>query len=314
MSALRIPPCTVPTFYFIGVSTTQSSIMQVFPRWMDILNLDVQIAGYDAPLGAPRETYRAIVEHIRHDPLVRGGLITAHKIDLLEACHDLFDELDSYAQLCGEVSAIARRNGGKLCGAAKDPVSSGITWETFVPAGHFARTGGEVLCLGSGGAAVAISVYLASAPDRPDRFVLVDREQSRLDHARSIHARLRTDIQFEYLLNDAAVQNDALMASLPRGSVVINATGMGKDRLGSPITNAGQFPQNGIAWELNYRGELDFLHQAERQAQQQHLHIEDGWSYFLHGWTQAIAEVFQLQLTPELFARLDEAAQALRQT
>jgi shikimate 5-dehydrogenase len=310
---MTIPPCTVPTFYFIGVTTTQSSIMQVFPRWMDILGLDVQIAGYDAPLGAPPETYRAIVEHIRRDPLACGGLITAHKIDLLEACRDLFDELDSYAQLCGEVSAIAKRAGGKLVGYAKDPVSSGIAWESFVPADHFARTGAQVLCLGSGGAAVAISVYLANAADRPSRFTLVDREQSRLDHARAIHRRLQTDMAFEYILNNDTAQNDRLMAALPPGSIVINATGMGKDRPGSPITDAGQFPRNGIVWELNYRGELDFLHQAERQAEAKQLQVEDGWNYFVHGWTQAIAEVFQLQLTPSLFARLDEAARASRQ-
>jgi shikimate 5-dehydrogenase len=309
MRAPAIPPCAVPTFYFIGVSTAKSSIMQVFPRWMDILGLDVQIAGYDAPLGAPRETYRAIVEHIRHDPLARGGLITAHKIDLLNACRDLFDALDSYALLCDEVSLLAKANGG-LFGCAKDPVSAGAAWETFVPAAHFAQTGGQVLCLGSGGAAVAISVYLARAADRPARFIFVDREQSRLGHAHSIHQRLQTDIRFEYILNEDAGQNDALMAALPPGSVVINATGMGKDRPGSPISDAGRFPQNGIVWELNYRGELHFLHQAKRQ--ERNLHIEDGWSYFVHGWTQALAEAFSLELTPEWFARLNEAAQAVR--
>jgi shikimate 5-dehydrogenase len=124
---------------------------------------------------------------------------------------------------------------------------------------------------------------------------------------------LQSDIQFEYVLNEDAAQNDSLMAALPPSSVVINATGMGKDRPGSPITDAGQFPQNGIAWELNYRGELDFLHQAEQQAQRHQLHIEDGWHYFVHGWTQAIAEVFQLQLTPDLFQQLDDAARAFRQ-
>ena len=65
-------------------------------------------------------------------------------------------------------------------------------------------------------------------------------------------------------------------------------------------------------WELNYRGELDFLHQAERQSEKCNIVIEDGWIYFLHGWTQVIAEVFHLDLTPEIFAQLDEAASSLR--
>ncbi len=69
---------------------------------------------------------------------------------------------------------------------------------------------------------------------------------------------------------------------------------------------------NGLVWELNYRGELDFLHQAERQAEARKLTIEDGWVYFLHGWTQVVAEVFHLDLTPDLFAKLAEAAATIR--
>mgnify|MGYP003349352805 CR=1 FL=1 len=50
----------------------------------------------------------------------------------------------------------------------------------------------------------------------------------------------------------------------------------------------------------------------ERRAAQDNLTIEDGWIYFLHGWTQVVAEVFDVQLTPEVFAKLDEAASELR--
>ena len=83
------------------------------------------------------------------------------------------------------------------------------------------------------------------------------------------------------------------MASLPEYSIVINATGMGKDTPGSPLTDLGIFPKNGIAWEFNYRGELDFMHQALRQIESRNLKVEDGWVYFLHGWSQVIAEVLQ---------------------
>ena len=27
-----------------------------------------------------------------------------------------------------------------------------------------------------------------------------------------------------------------------------------------------------------------------------HLQIEDGWTYFIHGWTQVIAEVFHIDI------------------
>jgi shikimate 5-dehydrogenase len=251
------------------------------------------------------------VQHIKDDPLSKGALVTTHKIDLLAAARDLFDYLDPYAELCGEISCISKQD-GKLCGHAKDPISSGLTWDGFIEPGHWARTNAEVLCLGAGGAAVAISVHAARQADFPQRFITVDIAQHRLDELKHIHHKLACGIQFQYVLNDKPDYNDELMVSLPDGSLIINATGMGKDRPGSPITDGGLFPQNGLVWELNYRGELDFLHQAERQVAARHLKIEDGWVYFLHGWTQVVAEVFHITLTPELFDKLDEAASALR--
>jgi shikimate 5-dehydrogenase len=298
--------------YFIGVTTGKSSIMQVFPKWAAILGINAQLVGYDAPLQAPTHTYREIVERIKGDPHTAGALVTAHKIDLLTAARDLFDDLDPYANLCREVSCISKR-AGRLIGAAKDPISSGLTLEGFVPAGHWSATGAEVLCLGAGGAAIAISVYLAQAvSNTPRRFIAVDVNQTRLDNLRDIHQALDTPMQFEYLLNNDPVRNDRLMAALPAGSLVVNATGMGKDRPGSPVTDAGVFPARSLVWELNYRGDLDFLHQAKHQQTARDLLIEDGWRYFLHGWTQVVAEVFDVALNPALFAQLAASAESVR--
>ena len=55
-------------------------------------------------------------------------------------------------------------------------------------------------------------------------------------------------------------------------------------------------PENGIAWDLNYRGELIFLDQARAQEKARNLRVEDGWVYFIHGWTQVIAEVFHIDI------------------
>jgi shikimate 5-dehydrogenase len=94
--------------------------------------------------------------------------------------------------------------------------------------------------------------------------------------------------------------------------MIINATGMGKDTPGSPITDAGLFPQDGIAWELNYRGELDFLHQARRQSEARHLTVVDGWYYFLAGWSMILGQILDIDITPLLFARLAQAAEQIR--
>ncbi len=74
-------------------------------------------------------------------------------------------------------------------------------------------------------------------------------------------------------------------------SLVINATGLGKDAPGSPaLPMHPPFPVRAVVWELNYRGDLVFLDQARRQQAAGKLQIEDGWTHFIHGWTQVIAE------------------------
>ncbi len=314
MTITALQKQTKPTMYFIGVTTTQSSIMKIFPKWAHILGLDAQLVGYDAPIHADEDIYRAIVQHIKDDPLSVGALITTHKIDLLNACRDMFNWLDPYAEVCDEISCIAKVD-GVLDGYAKDPISSGLTLEHFVPRVHWEQNQADVLCLGAGGAAIAISVYIAQQTKvnhHPQKFIVVDILQERLDSIRSIHAKLETPIQFEYHLTSDASENDRIMADLPNGSMVINATGLGKDRTGSPLTDAGIFPHDGLVWELNYRGQRDFMKQAQQQADTRNLIIEDGWVYFLHGWTQVVAEIFQIDLTSERFTQLDGAALALR--
>ena len=313
MTVTPPPPCTRPTLYFIGVTTTKSSIMRVFPQWAEILGIEADIRGYDAEPNAPAEAYRTIVQHLRDDPLAMGALVTTHKISLLNAARDLIDELDPHARTCGEVSCLSKRD-GRLIGHAKDPITSAASWRSFVPTDHWLG-GGEVLCLGAGGSAVAIA---ASVPeferpgDRPRAIHFVTRSAPRLEHLKAVTATIDTDVSFSYRVNDDPAVNDALMAELPPGSLVINATGMGKDSPGSPLTDAGVFPERGLAWELNYRGELDFLHQARRQERARGLIVEDGWVYFVHGWSAVVTEVFDVELTPDLYAAFDRAASALR--
>jgi hypothetical protein len=42
------------------------------------------------------------------------------------------------------------------------------------------------------------------------------------------------------------------------------------------------------------------------------LRVENGWVCFLYGWSQVIAQALHIDLPPELFARLDEAASNVR--
>jgi shikimate 5-dehydrogenase len=292
-------PAAQPTFYFIGVTTGKSSIMQVFPAWARYLGLnDAVIEGIDFPLHADPDAYREAVSFIKADPLSLGALVTTHKIDLYEAAKDLFDEVDRHAALMGETSCLSKR-GGKLVCHAKDPISSGLAIDGFIPERHFANTGAELMSMGAGGSTIAITWHLMRrerGTDVPSRIVVTDPSQHRLDEIRRIHEQIASDVPVEYIRPESAADNDAAMATLKPGSFVINATGLGKDRPGSPITDAATFPERGIAWDLNYRGELVFLDQANRQRQARGLQVENGWTYFLHGWTQVIAEVFDVEI------------------
>lgn len=304
-----------PTMYFIGVTTGKSSINKVFPLWMDVLGRpEVVLRGIDHPMHDDPEHYRASVAQIKYDPNSLGALVTTHKIDLYNAARDMFDTFDPYAQITGELSSISKLE-GRLEGHAKDPITAGLSLEAIIEPGYFGRTGGEVLCLGAGGSAVATLLYLMNKPDpadRPRRFIVVNRSQGRLDHMQRMVEGIGTDIAVEYLCNADPRVNDEIMGFLPDHSIVINATGMGKDSPGSPITDAGVFPRRGIAWEFNYRGELDFMHQALRQVEDRELTVEDGWIYFVHGWSQVVAQVLHVELTPELFAALERAAASVR--
>ncbi len=299
---------------FIGVSTGGSSIMRIFPRWSEILGLNCEIVGVDLPLRAPADNYRRVLQDIIADPTAMGALITAHKIDMLRACRDKIDELDEYARICDEVSCIIKRD-GKLLGFAKDPISSAQALSHFVPRGHWRDDARDVLCLGVGGAAVAISVCMArasAADGQPSRFLLTDIAPERLRSIRQVHQRLATPLQFEYHLCEGAADNERLLRGVAPGSLVINATGLGKDLPGSPLTPAATFPQDALVWELNYRGERDFMRQALAQAEALNLSVEDGWRYFVHGWTEVIAEVFELELDSEALARLSASASTNR--
>jgi shikimate 5-dehydrogenase len=307
---------TAPSrFSFIGVTTGKSAIMRVFPKWAEHLGLGgVIMAGCDLPIHAEPACYRQVVSAIKADPLDLGGLVTTHKIDLFTACRDLFDYVDPYAELCGEVSCLSKLD-GKFRAHAKDPISSGRSIDEFIPQNYWNETDSEVLLFGAGGSNLAITLHLMTARevhDRPRRIVVVNRSPARLASMRALHEKLDSGIRIEYIENADASENDRLVTALPAGSLVVNGTGMGKDIPGSPITKKAVFPERGLVWELNYRGELDFLHLAERQEQTRALTIEDGWRYFVHGWTSVIEEVFHIAITPAIVNELAMIALPLR--
>jgi shikimate dehydrogenase len=301
-----------PTMYFVGVTTGSSAIHRVFEAWRPLLGLeDVALTGIDIPVGAPPEDYRSVVSFLRDDPLSRGGLITTHKLDLFATCRDLMSEVDDDARRLREVSALVTVD-GTVRGHALDTITSALSLTAIVP--HLA--GREVAVLGAGGAALALCDWFAhrAGVQAPARVHVTDIDADRLASVVAAGRAGDPAISWSPHLLQRGDVSDDLVASLPAGSIVVNATGMGKDRPGSPLSDAATFPRHGYVWEFNYRGDLDFLRQARSREAADELVVEDGWRYFVHGWTRAIDAVFALDIptSGSEFERLFQAAQAVR--
>lgn len=304
-------PATQDTIYFIGVTTQKSSIMKVFPKWAEALGLaDTAIKGIDLPLHAPADRYREVVDFIKNDPLSLGGLVTSHKIDLFNSCRDMFDYIDPFANELSEVSCLSKKN-GKFRAHAKDPISSGLALEHFVPDNFWKKHGGHVLLLGAGGSALAMSLYFAQdkwGDNVPAKVLIANRSEPRLKSAKEHLKHIAERINLTLHHSPEPEDNDALVAMLPPYSLIVNATGLGKDMPGSPTTNAVSYPEHSLVWEINYRGDLLFMHQAKEQEKLKKLHVEDGWQYFIHGWTQVVSEVFHIPIEGELLQKLSDIA------
>ena len=309
-------PADQPTLYFLGVSTGASSIQRVFPSWARELGLgDAVLRGIDMPVGAPAEHTRRVVEFLRDDALGVGMQITSHKIAVGSDARDLFAQLRPLATLMGEVSCITKGPDG-LHGFAKDPVAGALALDAIVPAGHW-TSGANAVVLGAGGAGTALTWCLVREErgiERPSRLVVTDTDGDRLEHLAAIADAVGHDVPLELVQVRSTHETDAVLAAQPAGSLVVNATGLGKDLPGSPIGEDALLPQGAIAWDLNYRGDLRFLETAIRQTEDRAVHAEDGWTYFVHGWLQAVKEVFQVDVPTSgpAFDRLSDLARAAR--
>jgi shikimate 5-dehydrogenase len=281
--------------YFIGVSTSQSAIRRIFPQWCQIAGVEAELTGIDIPVGASRDLYIDALKRIAADPLASGALVTSHKVAVVEHARDFFSEFTADAELLGEVSCIVKRE-GELLGEALDLDCSGAALEEIVPAGQ--RRGRTFLILGAGGAGAALAAFL-----QRDTFCDV--------HATDINIRRLTKIRsFDVSTHvvPRATDNDEVLGRMPSGTVVVNATGRGKDLPGSPLTNNARFPPQSIAWDLNYRGNLRFLEQARTAG----VRTADGWDYFVRGWSLTMSRVLGFELAEERMKAFREVAAAER--
>ena len=310
-------PADRPTIYFLGVSTGSSSIQRVFPAWAAELELgEAVLRGIDLPVGAPEADTRRIVEFLVGDGLGLGMQITSHKIAVAKAAGDLFAVRRPLATLMEEISCVTKEPDG-LHGFAKDPLAGALALDAIVPPGYWSGSGANAVLLGAGGAGTALTWCLVRKErglERPAKLIVTDRDAGRLEHLAAIARQVGDDVPLELVQVDGTAHTDRLVAAQPEGSLIVNATGLGKDLPGSPIGVDAVLPVGAIAWDLNYRGDLEFLATASLRSEERGVRIEDGWTYFVHGWLQAVKEVFRVDVPtsgPD-FDRLSELARSAR--
>ncbi|MEV6347584.1 hypothetical protein [Actinoplanes sp. NPDC051851] len=292
----------MPSLWFIGVSTGQSLINEAFPLWMSDIGRAIRLRGRDVPLGAPTDTYRSLIRELTADDDVLGAVITTHKVAVLREARDLIAGLDPLAAECGEVSAI-RRQDGTLTGYARDPLSIGRVVAEIWP------DGGDLLCLGAGGSAIALGRHLLSRPEPPRRLTFTDQSEASARHLRAVLEPWAQRRGADLTVRVGTGPWDDLLAAAPPGALIVNATGLGKDRPGSPLSAYAAFPPKAVVWDLNYRGDLAILRQARERDD---LTAYDGWNLFCHGWAAALGPILDLTDEAATARRFAELAGPLR--
>jgi shikimate 5-dehydrogenase len=277
-------PTPAPAVWFIGVSTGGSLIHRAFPRWAAVLGLDATVRGVDLPRGSGPADFRAVAQAIRADGNCLGAVVTSWKSALFAAAAGDFDELDARAVQCREINAIHHAD-GRIVGSARDPISVGRVVDGIWP-----DLDADLLCLGSGGTAIALARHLRERGQR-GRTTFLDR-----DHGRAAHFAEVTGVPAE------AHQGpyDEWVRGQHPGALVVNATGSGKDGDAEPVTPAVVFPTESVFWDLNYRGDLRTLAAARRQSAARGIAVHDGLALFCHGWAAALTAVLGLPEDPSL--------------
>lgn len=296
-----------PTMFFIGVSTHNSFANDVFEDWAKIIDKDAEIIGVNLGVNCNESEYIKIVSFIKSEPLALGALVTTHKVRLYNSTKHLFDNISKSCAEFEEIGAIYK-NGDSLFGEITDIYTSKAALKQILPIGYFNKNSSDCCILGAGGAGLALAYnILTDKSSVPTRLILTDINKSRLDNSKRILEKYDTNNILEIRLITGLETNE-LIEGLKIGSLIVNATGQGKDRAGSPFSATTDIPKRCYLWEFNYRGERDFLQIAKKQSILKELEVVDGWIFFIYGWSYIMSMVFNVKNIDDYFNQFLEVA------
>ena len=165
-----------------------------------------------------------------------------------------------------------------------------------------------------GGSTIALTWHLmqrSRGADRPSRIIVSNRSAARLEEIRAFTRELDSGVPTEYVLAPRPPTTTRCSRASSPDPSIINATGLGKDAPGSPLTRRRALSRAARSSGTSTIAAISFSSiRRARSAIERDLQIEDGWTYFLHGWTQVIAEVFHIDIPTSgpAFAALSEIA------
>jgi len=292
---------------FLGVSTGRSIIQKLFLPWAECLGRRMFLAPIDLPLKSADAEYRKFVEDVRAvDSEFSGALVTSHKASLFDAAADIFDVITDASARLGEIGMIYQRD-GKLIGDANDAISTSKVCSHFLGDSPAWYNGSRnALVLGGGGAGLALANTLVT--DRSIACTGVTVTENYKLRAEQIRQRMSSwNSEIPVRVLNVCESADSLVSEAGPGSLIVNATGLGKDKPGSPVTVSAEFPLYAHVWEFNYRfltqHEPTFLETALRNKHCRRLNVKDGWDYFIWGWLVVMATVVGLPVTEHYYSR-----------
>lgn len=302
---------------FLGVSTAHSNIQRLFDPWARCLERNLTLVTHDLPLRSPPQEYREFVTRIRNGGRrICGALVTSHKAAVYGAARDLFDRVSRASVRLGEIGMVYWDNDG-LIGDANDAISSREAGRSLLLSSDaWSRGSREALILGGGGAGLALADTLAVETDIGCcRVIITESDPARAASVREIVDGWANCIPIEVVI--ASGPSDNLVSSMGEGCLIANATGLGKDSPGSPITALTEFPRYAHLWEFNYRfveqPTPNFLEIGEARKREFGLTVWDGWEYFVWGWLVVMATAVGLT-AHEYFERFRQIADQNRAT
>src|SRR6185312_6514457 len=239
---------------FLGISSRGSLIHKVVKDFVGPWGLHVAITCCDLPMSTDAKVYREVLLTLEQDAGISGAVVTAHKVALYRAAHDLLIEVSPQCRALEEIGALKRSNRG-LIGHATDEAALRRSLTSILEPSHGISR--DVLVLGCGGAGLALVSVLSETT-----FALQVRSITVFEKKASRRAELhrlfaQNGCLWKIRLLSSCDINSAIEQSA-ENALIVNATGLGKETGDCPVGDI-IFPRHSIAWDFNYRGPLPFL-------------------------------------------------------